>query len=507
MKSENVQLASSLMKSNLNMAVGVGHFVTVTACNKVGLCAKTSSDGFIIDDTPPNMLTKPFIYNLHMETYRKKTLISDPSYLKIMWKFEDKESPIVRTLISIFSNLDSHVPVDDIIISYANEYTICLSRNDSLRLGDVYTVKVTACNAADLCTTSYSDKFIVDWTPPQMGGFKFPLKYKRINGSITLSLSWYGFFDAQSGIRFHHISIGTTYSNADIIEDFLVIPKQINDTDNAEIPTNKGDLPEKIVLTIWAVNDAGLASPESKVTVDVVPLAYDKSKGELIIQKHSCSMEFCNVGCTFCHCTCGVVGKKCVSKEKDDCNAISSKQDMLQQLHLNISLRSDDRWKKATGSSLCLYSSWIYQNKSFSFQRFEYSFGRNDSGVGEGIYNMSIEDPWHDVGKRQHAFYCLQDGELSHGSYYIAYVRTWISQEKFFIATSLPIIVDHTPPFIHKRHSITDSSEPCGKDVDYISSPGNMYGCWNGVFSDDESGILEFIVSLGTSKGGLQQII
>jgi hypothetical protein len=36
--------------------------------------------------------------------------------------------------------------------------------------------------------------------------------------------------------------------------------------------------------------------------------------------------------------------------------------------------------------------------------RFEYSFGIRGEKVGQGVFNLSIENPWHDVGQRTHGF-------------------------------------------------------------------------------------------------------
>jgi hypothetical protein len=42
----------------------------------------------------------------------------------------------------------------------------------------------------------------------------------------------------------------------------------------------------------------------------------------------------------------------------------------------------------------------------------------------------------------------------------------------------------------------------CDEDVDYLVSGKSISACWDGVFSDDESGITKFMVSLGTSPSG-----
>jgi len=60
----NVSLSSFVIRSNLNMTVGVHMFVIVRACNKVNICTQRSSPRFIIDDTPPYLVRKPHIESL-----------------------------------------------------------------------------------------------------------------------------------------------------------------------------------------------------------------------------------------------------------------------------------------------------------------------------------------------------------------------------------------------------------------------------------------------------------
>lgn len=232
----------------------------------------------------------------------------------------------------------------------------------------------------------------------------------------------------------------------------------------------------------------------------------NRTTGFLIIQSHSCKMHFCNEMCSLCDCTCGIAGKRCIVRSNDTSKLKTYNHPQNASIDINISMNTTD--KGTTGSSLCLKANWTYLPKSYPIHRFEYSFGiiKHGSVVGEGIYNTSIENPWHDVGKRQNVFYCLQNGELSHGSHYVAFIRAWISSETYLTATSNPIVVDHTPPVLHKRRYIKDSTNPCEYDVDFIRINTSIFGCWEGVFTDDESGIEEYMVSLGTSPGGILKV-
>jgi hypothetical protein len=37
----------------LQLSEGIHYYVTVTACNTAGLCSSATSDGFVVDSTPP----------------------------------------------------------------------------------------------------------------------------------------------------------------------------------------------------------------------------------------------------------------------------------------------------------------------------------------------------------------------------------------------------------------------------------------------------------------------
>ena len=124
----NVSLSSSFIRSNLNMTAGIPMFVTVRACNKVNICTQRSSPSFIIDETPPYLVTKPHIESLYQAISARRQIILDPSFFKVLWEFKDDESPIIRTSITIYSKNDSHVPITEMILSNENQVTF-ISQN------------------------------------------------------------------------------------------------------------------------------------------------------------------------------------------------------------------------------------------------------------------------------------------------------------------------------------------------------------------------------------------
>jgi len=473
------------------MTVGVHMFVTVRACNKVNICTQRSSPSFIVDDTPPYLVKKPYIESLHqaISASSSRQIISDPSFFKVLWEFKDDESPIIRTSITIYGKLDSHVPIQELILSNENQVANHLSKSNILRQGDVYNVLVTACNAASLCKTALSDEILIDYTPPQLGGFMPPLQYEVQNGGqkqLLLNLTWYGFVDSESDIRSYYVNVGYTYSGSELIDSYQIVPNttSANNAQQSQVSVNVPQpLPDTLVLTIWAQNNAGLNTTGAKVTTTVLSTNKYRLKGDLIIQKHSCKSDFCNNDCT-----CAVIGKQCKVDGNTNCTDITcqSKGGVI----VNVTLNTDNKIKKIIVSSKCIGSDWSYSNQDSEVLRFEYSFGIRGEKVGQGVFNLSIENPWHDVGQRTHGFYCLSRRyQLQHNTHYVAYVRAWVSFTEYVIFESPTVIVDHSSPDIHRKHFVIDTGSSCDEDVDYLVSGKSISACWDGVFSDDESGI------------------
>lgn len=335
-----------------------------------------------------------------------------------------------------------------------------------------------------------------------MGGFRSPLEYEitNITNKLYLNLSWYGFFDVETEIRAYYISVGYTYSETQIVDGYKIIPVTITDFQQAQIVANMSDsIMDYFVLTIWAENNAGIMTSQAKVTTDILPNNYDQSKGNLLIQMHSCANYFCEDDCR-CDCTCGVVGRKCLSDNRNTCKNLTSRITPL--ITVNVSVKTNDPELNVIGSSQCLGSYWEYDSNK-PVIRFEYSFGIKGEAIGLGVFNSSHENVWYDIGRRTWAFHCLLKTQLIHKTVYVAYVKAWPTLDEYAIFESDPVIVDHTPPAIHKKHFVTDFLLSCNQDVDFITSKDSISACWMGVFSEDESYIKSIMVSLGTSRNGM----
>ncbi|XP_052760742.1 uncharacterized protein LOC128203377 [Mya arenaria] len=85
---------------------------------------------------------------------------------------------------------------------------------------------------------------------------------------------------------------------------------------------------------------------------------------------------------------------------------------------------------------------------------------------------------------------------------YSLYLKIWLNATTFETYSSKPLAVDHTPPSIRRGRYIKDSNIFCQLDFDVIDWTENITACWDGVFSEQQSTITYYNVSLGTSVKG-----
>ncbi|XP_035696851.1 uncharacterized protein LOC118430248 [Branchiostoma floridae] len=124
--------------------------------------------------------------------------------------------------------------------------------------GKKYYVTVTACNAADLCTSVSSDGVIIDNSPPAPG-----VVYDGVDdmdshfqaSRTTLGAHWFGFHDPHSGLSHYEWRAGTTPGGED-----LYGTTRLHLTELVHISQLDPPLPlnHTVYITVRAYNQAGL---------------------------------------------------------------------------------------------------------------------------------------------------------------------------------------------------------------------------------------------------------
>ena len=504
----NCFLESSHIKVGLNLPENTNLYVTVTGYNKNGQNVSKTSQPFKVDSTAPTIIAKPMFFT-NYSRFEMTTAQWDKSILRLNWKFEDLQSPIVRHIVTLSTHHEGHTPVEYVELGQETKLTINLDVKNWLQNGDTYKATVTACNAAGHCSSAESDDLLIDSTPPHLGGFKPPMTWQNfVNGknqpNCKLNLTWYGFHDQESGIRKFYIGVGRTYTDNELTNGLIDIDSATNAKEHTASITLTDDLNpnEFIVASIIAENYAGLKSPIGRVTL--LTLASSSNilssdlNGILEIEKHSCDIHFCNKDCT-----CAVVGKVCTEVHTNvTCQNMNVTSDNTQNISVRVYGGMTHEPQYITASSACLVGHWYVDEGEQLIKRFEWTLGIKEEPYGEGIFDLINERPWMDVGKLLYGVHCLPSNRsLEHKTEYLIYVKAWVEMDRYLIFESPPVMVDHYPPAIRRGSFVKDSDGTCKTDYDFIDWTDTIVACWAKVFNEGQGHIIYYLVGLGTQPG------
>lgn len=458
-------------------------YLSVMAFNNANLSTKTYSHAFKVDTSPPKVLTHPKIHLLTSPYTTSNSIQYDNSILQVSWLFIDDESRISRHVVSLKSHQGKKVPYERVIHENVNALTLTFNATNRLINGDRYSIVVTACNWASLCNVRESDVFVIDSSPPHLGGFTSNHLWQTSGNTTSATISWYGFKDVESDIANYFISVGSSYSGGEYTKGFVKIPGN-NTTATVLIHRFIPNVLGEVILSIYAVNNAGLKSKTAKATVLTSLSNKSNSKGKLVLQRHSCNSFFCNTLCT-----CGVVGLKCLSKEHINCNELneSSTKVYIGSTNLtNIAVQS---------STSCVTGSWI--SNSSLIKRYEWTIGLKNEDPGQGIYDIQNEDPWNDNNLETTILFCLPvDKTFVSKQRYVLYVRSWFSENDYSVSKSGSILIKDTAPRVTiGQYLLISKNKACGENIRYAEIGWKICCCWRNVFEDN--GPLFYTLSVG----------
>ncbi|CAH1249044.1 SCARF2 [Branchiostoma lanceolatum] len=263
---------------------GHTYYVTTMAENGAGLVSTAISHGYVAETSPPEV---GFVYDgpptdppNDLDYQTDKTTISahwggfhDPHTDIISYKWRVGTCPLCR---DVLEEVDLGIKSD------------MSASNLPLVSGFTYYVTVTACNAAQLCTTASSDGVLIDDTPPIAGtvydgAADMDLQYQpSVN---LLRASWFGFHDAHSQLSHYEWRAGTSPGGSDILS-----PSQLHLAETALVTmTTPMPADTKIYVTVKAYNKAGLWAEKSSdgFVIDAsaptvtTPTGIDLSRGSL----------------------------------------------------------------------------------------------------------------------------------------------------------------------------------------------------------------------------------
>ena len=375
-----------------------------------------------------------------------------------------------------------------------------------------------------------SDVILIDSTPPVTRTFESPLMWKQhfsgTSGDVitVIDVKWRGFSDPESQVTGYQLLAGRRYNGEDLSGGRVTVQHD-NTTATQHYTLQVGQLLQSgdvVHLALLAQNSLRLVSPLVRMAFSCLHDNANGTSGSLVLIRHSCEASYCTQ-----ECTCAAAGQVCEGNSSS-CVELSPSDPATStiQLQAYMSMSSGSqspssttpavnsvptvRPQKYISSAKCLEGHWsLSQPDSLgNVSRFEVSFSLADMSAGEGVVDTQTEPIWSDVGRHLTTVYCLPGNRtLASGQGYIMHVRAWLSRNKYVTYTSAPVVVDHTPPQVRRGRAITESSLTCTQDIDYITKEiSDVTACWDGVFLDTQSPVVQYQIWMGTSPHGLFMI-
>ncbi|XP_063408929.1 uncharacterized protein LOC134692410 [Mytilus trossulus] len=488
-------------------------YVTVRAYNKAGLYSEATSNGFLVDDSPPVFSSKPILFQ-QLGSRRENSIIYR-SCMKITWEVSDGESYIERQYISVNSHKGGEINSTSTKLNgIVRDFTYTrLNLHD----GGEYFVTLIACNGAKICVTEKSDGIFVDNSPPITGTFAIETDHaaklnRHVDGwwmkwsTFKLWLAWIGFSDLHSGIDYYMVSVGSRYMLDDLNSDNK--PKKFQHNGDGvdkgdegkvqtfEVDTTKLTDYEYVFISVWAFNEVGLQS-------DMIHNQFRLIPGGSLELIRRCSSNTC-LG----HCVCAPKDQRCPIEESICVDSTHNNTNTFIAIYDLTDLQQGESEDiNFTPSHDALAARWrIVQIQGLLPQWYEWSVGITDSNEPEGIIDSTKENVWHPCGQIDYAIYTLPRGKvLSDFQRYSFFVRAWYDSNTFadfqsdgVTVMSKPLtttnfvgagVLEHFPGYWKK-------------DVDHMLRGGLFSVSWHEAFIKATTVIEKFHVYLSTYPGG-----
>ncbi|KAL3873929.1 hypothetical protein ACJMK2_037006, partial [Sinanodonta woodiana] len=478
------------------LPVGMKIYITIRAYNKAGLYIESTSNGFIVDISAPNITKR--LELVSRGSIRPNTLVYR-STMKIQWEVVDMESFIDRQYLSIQSHIGGDFNLSSTKINgIARDYTFTgLDLHD----GSFYDVTLISCNGAGLCSNCTLSGILIDSSPPKPGTFAISTDHasqpqREPEGWMTwsvfyINLAWLGFTDIHSGIDTYLVNVGSTYMGSDLNKE-PQIPTEIKHEANtshytdegyiqmARIETKSLTLYEKVFISMWAVNKVGLMSPVIHSLFTLV----DGGDMELI---RRCSSYSC-LG----HCVCAPNGEKCVDASKQCKDFTNDNQNSLLVIMdiVDFNFPAGARTPTYTFSNTALAAEWkIVKLQNKTPQWYEWSIGYSSNSFPKGVF-QETEQFWFDAGQRMRMVASLpRDKRLEEGGKYSFFLRVWYDYETFAVFRSPGLTVESKPPQTTNILGKSVKEHVMGKtsEIDYIKDTNGFFVDWLDKFVDKNS--------------------
>ncbi|XP_071084119.1 uncharacterized protein [Haliotis cracherodii] len=247
------------MDTNARAIDGHSYFISLKGYNGAGLYTLTSSRPLVADTVPPSAgHVYDGVQSAASHGNKDKDYITSVSEMGAYWEgFVDPHSPIAVYKVKV----GTCAGCDDTL----GEIEYGLTPNISLlhilvSPGVKYFTTVTACNTADLCSSSStSDGVVLDSSPPVSGTVQDGTGDVDIQFQASrtfIGCKWRGFHDPESGVGHYEWRVGTTPGGDEILAARNAALEEVifhTMSRDQQLPVGR-----KIYTTVRAFNKAGL---------------------------------------------------------------------------------------------------------------------------------------------------------------------------------------------------------------------------------------------------------
>ncbi|XP_060577218.1 uncharacterized protein LOC132734491 [Ruditapes philippinarum] len=476
---------------------GVRIYCTVRAYNRAGMYVEATSNGFIVDDSPPVFTT-----NLTMSpigTIKTGTSVSRTT-LRVYWEVKDDQSFIETQHLSIASHMGGDFNLSSTKIEgIVRDYTFTdLDFHD----GSFYCIKLISCNGANLCLTSMLANILVDSTRPTPGTFAINTDHAAALDrqpedwmewtTIFINLAWLGFEDLHSDIHSYNVNFGSQFMDNDLNEvphTPMIVNHDVNATfhEDGKVQTFKFHTQKlrenmTVYISVTANNHVGLSS-------EIVHSQFNLLFGGIMELVRRCDSFSCEG-----HCVCAPHGKLCHSNKH--CNDVSGSRNnnTLIEVEDYLDLRFPDNYPHLFHSPFnsILGSKWrishLMGNRPLWY---EWSVGESDHDTPLGVFDVVKEKVWHEIGQNKDIVFTVDRGRpvLFESTSYSVFVRVWYSSDTYAIFKSAGVTIFHTPPLsiVIKGRAVKEITQQSNKDVDFVTRNTQFRADWTGKFGGEIS--------------------
>ncbi|XP_028399178.1 uncharacterized protein LOC114522645 isoform X2 [Dendronephthya gigantea] len=276
-KLDGSQHSMNLAEINFNFNHGVSFYITVIGVNVLGLETSMTSPQIIVDWLPPT----PGVVRDGNGT-SDVDFQANTNHVSATWsEFLDPESDVVEYMYCVGTAPDSC----DVTNQTSVNLNLHATAQVSLKEGDTYFVTVTAINGAGLSTTSSSNGFAVDTTPPVIEGFS-ATSVHTVELNVTnstdfvvtsilttpskISATWDEVYDLESEVKSATLCATTIKDDCDLVSEKSVEPASKSPSLNFPKPLQTGTV---FMLKLIVENKAGLVNIaySSSILVDSTP--------------------------------------------------------------------------------------------------------------------------------------------------------------------------------------------------------------------------------------------